>query len=126
MTRLRSTQTLISITFALALAEAVIWLAGYYEGPVLWLFQTLWLGGLTFAPFLFLPRRGRLAVWGWFLTAIIVTAGWSLVVYADTRPYEGGGASLAGVFGFFACFVAGVIAAIISVIDRRTRFGGRR
>lgn len=118
--RLRSLQAVVSITFALILAATVIWLAGYYEGPIFWFWQMLFIGGQTFAPFLFLPQRGRFAVRGWFLVAIIVTAGWSLVVYADTRPYEGGGASMAGILGMFACFVAGLIAAIISAIQRRS------
>jgi len=49
----------------------------------------------------------------WLVIAAVLIAGWSYVVYVDTRPYEGGGASFALLFGWLTCFVAFVVAALV-------------
>ena len=111
-----SPRLLISIGFSLTLAAIVIAVAGYYESAGLLVGQLLFVAGPTVVPFLVLPKRGIVGLGGWLFTAVLLVAGWSYVVYVDTRPYTGGGASFALLFGWFTCFVAVVVATAIRVL----------
>ena len=108
-----------SATFAILVAVAVIIMAGYYESPQLLIFQLVMIAGPTFAAFLPLPKVVRTAVIYWLAIAALLIAGWGYVVYIDTRPYLGGGASFALLFGWFTCVIGIVLAATIHVLHRR-------
>lgn len=99
--------------FALLTAAAVIVGAGYYESPLLLLMQVVFIAGPTFVPLAILSRRGAGLTASRVALALFITAGWAYVVYVDTRPYTGGGASFALLVGWFTCFVAGFLAAAI-------------
>jgi hypothetical protein len=114
-----SRHTILSAVFAVVLSVLVIVVADYYESRIALLFQILLIGGPTLAAFMVLPKSGILGIIGWIVIASLVTAGWAHVAYIDTRPYTGGGASLAPLFGWFTCFVAFVIAALIRALDSR-------
>ena len=118
-----SAHLLISAGFSLALAATVIAVAGYYESAGLLVAQVLFIAGPTVVPFLALPKKGIVGLGSWVFTASLLVAGWSYVAYVDTRPYTGGGASFAVLFGWFTCFVAIILAALISLLQ--ARFGGR-
>lgn len=114
----------LSVAFGLLTAAVVITLAGYYESPRLLLFQIALIAGPTIVPLMPLPRDGPAMVPGWVAVALLMSAGWAYVIYIDTQPYTGGGASFALLLGWFTCFVAGIVAVIISAVDswrRRTR-----
>jgi hypothetical protein len=113
---------LASAIFSLLVAATVIVLGGYYESPTLLLMQIVLIAGPTFLPFLALPKEGRFVVACWVLIAAMLMAGWSYVVYVDTRPYTGGGASFAVLFGWFTCLVAVMIAVILLLFSQ---FGRR-
>ena len=108
-----SSRVLLSAAFALTLSFVVVLLAGYYESPGLLPFQLLSIAGPTVLPLLILSGPGRLALLGWLLAACLLAVGWSYVIYIDTRPYEGGGASFALLAGWFTCFVAFAFAALV-------------
>ena len=114
----------LSVACSFFLAAAVIALGGYYEGPGLLIAQVAFIVGPSLAPFLVLPKQGRLKLGAWIFIALLLTAGWSYVIYVDTRPYSGGGASFAVLFGWFTCFVAFILALLVSIFQ--PRFGGRR
>ena len=110
--------------FALLTAAAVIAGAGYYESLGLLIMQIVFIAGPTFVPLAILSRRGAVLTASRVALALFITAGWAYVVYVDTRPYTGGGASFALLLGWFTCFIAGIIATIILAIDswrRRSR-----
>ena len=106
----------ISIGFSIALAAIVIAVADYYESPGLLVAQVLLIAGPTVVPFLVLPKEGFVGFASWLFIACLLVVGWSYVAYVDTRPYIGGGASFATLFGWFACFVALVLAALITLM----------
>ena len=108
-----------SAAFASVVAVTVIALAGYYESPSLLIGQLILLAGPTFTAFLPLPKVGRTAVISWLVISALLIAGWGYVVYIDTRPYQGGGASFALLFGWFTCVIGTVLAATIHVLHRR-------
>ena len=85
----------LSVAFGLLTAAVVITLAGYYESPRLLLFQIALIAGPTIVPLMPLPRDGPAMVPGWVAVALLMSAGWAYVIYIDTRPYTGGGASFA-------------------------------
>jgi hypothetical protein len=101
---------------ALIMAAAVIAAAGYYEGPNLLFGQLVAIAGPTAVPLIVLPNRGRIAAAGWLGIAPLLICAWSYVVYVDTRPYQGGGASFAVLIGWFACFIATGIAVLVRVL----------
>ena len=106
-----------SAAVALFTAAAVVILGSYYESPLLLVFQIALIAGPTFIPLALLPRGGAGMAAYWVALALIMLVGWGYVVHLDTRPYIGGGASFAMLFGWFTCFVAGLIAAAISALD---------
>lgn len=108
-----------SATFAILVAVTVVIVAGYYESPLLLIFQLLLIAGPTYVAFLPLPKVGQRKVIYWLVIAALLIAGWGYVVYVDTRPYQGGGASFALLFGWFTCVVGTVLAATIHVLHRR-------
>ena len=103
--------------FAVLTATAVIASAGYYETPSLLFMQIVFIAVPTFVPLALLSRRGSVVTASRVALALFITAGWAYVVYLDTRPYTGGGASFALLIGWFTCFIAGIIATIILAID---------
>jgi len=118
------TQFLVSVIFSLTLAALVIAIGNYYAGPSLLLPQIVFVAGPTLVPLLILPRTGKPALAAWIFIAVLLVGGWSYVVYVDTRPYTGGGASFAWLIGWFACFVALILAASLSAVA--FLLGGRR
>lgn len=96
--------------YALATAAAVIVIAGYFESAGLLVTQIALIAGPTLVPFLIV--RGRPTRANWVVIALLTAAGWSWTIYTDTRPYEGGGASFAVLFGWFGCLVASVVAIV--------------
>jgi hypothetical protein len=105
-----------SATVALVTALAVIILGGYYESPLLLALQIALIAGPTFLPLALLPRGGPAIATSWVVLSLIMLMGWGYVVHVDTRPYTGGGASFAILFGWFACFIAGILAATIMAL----------
>lgn len=103
-----------SALFAAVLAAAVIASAGYYVNPVLLVGQMLGIGLPSYAPFVVLALARVRNAWATLLIAGIILLGWSRVVYIDTRPYEGGGASFAILVGWAACALALVLAALLA------------
>ena len=110
-------RTTVSLAFAVLTAIAVVLLGGYYESPLLFVLQIAVVAGPTFLPLALLPKCGWSALVGWAALALLMLGGWGYVVYLDTRPYAGGGASFAVLFGWFTCFIAGVIAGVISLLS---------
>ena len=110
-----------SVAFAILVAVTVIVAAGYYESPLLLVTQLLFIAGPTLGAFLPLPKLGRAAVIAWLVIAALLIAGWGYVVYVDTRPYKGGGASLALLFGWFTCMIATLLALAIRFLHRSHR-----
>lgn len=107
--------------FAALLTAAVILFADYYESPEGLVMQIALIAGPSFLPFSALasgkdPPRWMLAV----VTAVIA-AGWALVVYEDTRPYTGGGASMAVLFGWMTCIVAVLLALLLVGVNGAIR-----
>lgn len=88
-------------------------MGGYYTGLELLGRQLLLIAGPTFLPFLFLAARRRTGWLAWAAVAAPLVAGWSYVVYVDTRPYAGGGASFAALLGWLACLLALAVALLI-------------
>ena len=109
-----------SAAFAFLLAVTVIVMAGYYESPLLLIAQLLLIAGPTFAAFLPLPRVGQTAIVSWLVIAAVLIAGWGYVVYIDTRPYQGGGASFALLFGWFTCVIGTLLASVVRLLHRRS------
>ena len=107
----------VSSVFALLTAAAVILLAGYYETPGLLIAQIAFIAAPTFIPLALLRKGGRVMTASWIGVALMMSAGWGYVVYLDTRPYTGGGASFAMLVGWAACCVAGVIAVFMSGLE---------
>ena len=116
---------LASMMFALLLTTAVIVLAGYYESLGLLLMQILFIAGPTAVPLLILPKRGWIALVSWLVIASLMTVGWSYVVYIDTRPYQGGGATFAVLLGWFTCLVAFLVASLVAALHWRFGGGGK-
>lgn len=102
--------------YALATAVVVIAAARYYESAGLLVSQIALIAGPTLVPFLILCGRPTRA--GWVVLALLTASGWACTVYADTRPYEGGGASFAVFFGWFGCLVASVVAIVARLAAR--------
>ena len=112
-----SRHTVISAGFALVLSASVILVAGYNESAGLLAFQILFIAGPTLAPFLAAPKSGVVGISTWAVIAALLITGWSYVAYIDSRPYQGGGASLAPLLGWFTCFVAFIAAAGVTSLQ---------
>ena len=121
----KSASLLASAGFSLALAVTVIAAAGYYERPSLLPAQLLLIAVPSLLPLalLSMAKHHRLV---WIACVALIAGSWSYVVYVDTRPYTGGGASLACVIGWMGCAMALVFAAIASLWPRKSGGGSRR
>lgn len=97
------------------LAATVIAAADYYVNPILLVGQMLAIGLPSYAPFAVLALARVRSAWANLLIADVILLGWWRVVYIDTRPYEGGGASFAILVGWAACALALVSAALFGV-----------
>src|SRR3546814_18510745 len=69
----------------------------------------------TFAPFAFLGAALVRNGWITLVVALMVVGGWARVVYIDTRPYEGGGATFSFLLGWAACTLAFLLAVLLAV-----------
>src|SRR3546814_14297575 len=67
------------------------------------------------SPFAFLGaalvRNGLITL----VVALMVVGGWARVVYIDTRPYEGGGATFSFLLGWAACTLAFLMAVLLAI-----------
>lgn len=107
--------------FALLTAAVVIVAAGYFTSTGLLFWQVAFIAGPTFLPLALLSRRGSFVKVSRVAVALFITAGWAFVVYVDTRPYTGGGASFALLFGWFGCAIATLATTVIVAIDNVRR-----
>lgn len=107
--------------FAFLTAAVVIFAAGYYSSVGLLLWQVAFIAGPTFVPLALLSRRGAFMKVSRIAIALLISAGWAFVVYVDTRPYTGGGASFALLFGWFGCAIATLAATVVRAIDNTRR-----
>jgi hypothetical protein len=105
-----------SATFAIILAGVVIVLAGYYESPGLLVGQVLAIALPAFAPFAFLGAAKVRSGWVTAVVASMVIGGWARVVWIDTRPCDGGGATMALLVGWAACTLAFLMAAVLAIV----------
>jgi hypothetical protein len=116
MSRFSRGYLLVSALFTIALAAAVIVAAGYYVNPFLLVGQILGIGLPSYAPFAILALARLKSAWATLPIAGIILFGWARVVYIDTRPYEGGGASFAILVGWAACVLAMVLAVLFAAV----------
>src|SRR3546814_9616808 len=76
----------------------------------------------TFSPFAFLGAALVRNGWITLVVALMVVGGWARVVYIDTRPYEGGGATFSFLLGWAACTLAFLMAVLLAIAwDARRR-----
>src|SRR3546814_13271225 len=69
----------------------------------------------TFSPFAFLGAALVRNGWITLVVALMVVGGWARVVYIDTRPYEGGGATFSFLLGWAACTLAFLMAVLLAI-----------
>ena len=55
------------------------------------------------------------------MVATLLVAAWGYVVFVDTRPDQGGGATFAVFIGWFGCALASAIAIIANLIRPNLR-----
>ena len=108
------------LSVSLVLAGALIIVAGYYSSPGLLVVQLLAIGLPIFVPLALLSgTTGGGRALGILIVGAILAAGWGYVAYLDTRPYVGGGASLALLAGWTASVVAALVASLFRVAEKR-------
>ena len=94
---------------------AVIVFAGfYYNLALLVLGQVPLIFLPTLLPFLVLAARSPVSPVAVALVAAPLVLGWAYVIYVESQPYAGGGASMAVLMGWAACFVSTLLAALVA------------
>ena len=108
------------LSLSLVIAGALIFVADYYSSPGLLIVQLLAIGLPIFVPFALLSgTTGGIRALGIVVVGAILAAGWGYVAYLDTRPYGGGGASLALLSGWTTSVIAALIASLFRVAEER-------
>ena len=106
----------VSLVFTLVATLVVILIAGYSDSLMSLGAMMPMIAGPIMLPFLILTFRRYTSLTAWIAIAASLTIGWGFVAYVDSRPYEGGGASFAILFGWFASALTILLAGIIAIV----------
>lgn len=108
--------------YALVLSAVVIALAGYYDGLGLLPTQIVYIAGSSYVPFFAFARLRRTGLIEWLFVGIALAITWGYVIYLDTRPYEGGGATMNPILGWFSSALISLVPLGIRVVSRLRQF----
>lgn len=108
---------LLGAGFAFVATIAVIALAGYYSTLSLLVSSQLPLIFLpTLVPFLVVAAQRLTSKAALAVVAAPMALGWAAVIVIDSRPYTGGGASMAVLLGWAACAVSVLLAGVALIV----------